>query len=61
MSSHPDLHPYRIEWQANRTTNWVPVTTSHSHENAIEVAEEHVRQYHGYCRVISQHVIHRCQ
>lgn len=57
--SDPHLHPYRVEWQANRTTNWVPHRDSDSHDDARALAREHVKSYGGYCRVIAQHVIER--
>lgn len=59
MSAHYDLKPYRIEWQFSTNVNWVPVTSCDSHDEAMTAAEEHVEKYDGYCRVISQHVIHR--
>lgn len=59
MSAHPDLKPYRVEWQFTRTVTWVPVTSCDSHEEALGAAEKHIGEYGGFCRVIAQHVIHR--
>lgn len=59
MSADCDLKPYRIEWQFQLDISWTPVTSCDSHDEALAAAEAHVGKYGGYCRVISQHVIHR--
>lgn len=51
--------PYRVEQRYGANTHWTLVNEAETHEEAHEIADDHVRTHGGSARVIVQHVIAR--
>lgn len=57
MRDNRKVKPYRVEWQAFLTTQFVLVESFDNREEAVEKAQEYVDKYNGRCRILSQHII----
>lgn len=51
--------PYRVEWRLHIGMVWTLVEEVSSHDDALELARKQVKEYQGFTRVVTQHVIER--
>jgi hypothetical protein len=58
---HPKLAPYRVMWRADLSTRWILMKEADTREEADQFALEALHAHGGYCRLISQFVIHESE
>lgn len=53
-----DVMPYRVEWKSSvLTERWAYIKSFTVREEAVREANESIRRWGGYARVITQHTI----
>lgn len=57
MGNPHHAKPYRVEWRANLTTQWVLLQSCDTHGDALEVMEREEERLGGQARVLTQHVV----
>jgi hypothetical protein len=57
MTIDVNTPPYRVEWRQSLGARWLLIDQAGTREEADDLAEKALKDYNGYVRLITQHVI----